>query len=109
TTEAFLDFVGIRSLEELPASDVLSPRQIDAWLQEASEQRDLTEREMGLAEGERGEGAHPPEPEAAEAEADEPAAQAGEARASAEDDPEEPRAEPGEAEDDSDNPREEAG
>src|SRR5690606_34157749 len=80
TTEAFLDFVGIRSLEELPASDVLSPRQIDAWLQEASEQRELTEREMGLAEGEREEGAPAPETEAAEAEADEPPAQADAAR-----------------------------
>ncbi len=53
TTEAFLEFVGIRSIEELPASDVLSPRQIDEWLHEASNQRDVTEKEMGLPEGER--------------------------------------------------------
>lgn len=53
TAEAFLDFIGIRSLEELPASDVLSPRQIDAWLEEASGQREFTERDMGLPEGER--------------------------------------------------------
>lgn len=37
TTEAFLDFVGIKSLEELPASDVLSAREIDAWLKKAQE------------------------------------------------------------------------
>ena len=28
TSETFLEFVGVRSIEELPASDVLSPRQI---------------------------------------------------------------------------------
>ncbi|MDQ8205152.1 SMC-Scp complex subunit ScpB [Pelagicoccus sp. SDUM812003] len=53
TTEAFLEFVGIRSIEELPASDVLSPRQIDEWLHEVSNQHEVTEREMGLPEGER--------------------------------------------------------
>jgi segregation and condensation protein B len=35
TTEAFLDYVGIRSLEELPASDALSPRALESWLEEA--------------------------------------------------------------------------
>ncbi|RME70156.1 MAG: SMC-Scp complex subunit ScpB [Verrucomicrobia bacterium] len=37
TTEAFLEFVGIKSLDELPASDVLSAREIDAWLRRANE------------------------------------------------------------------------
>lgn len=54
TTEEFLEFVGIRSIEELPASDVLAPRQIDEWLREASNQHEVTEREMGLPEGDRG-------------------------------------------------------
>lgn len=53
TTEDFLEFVGVRSIEELPASDVLSPRQIDEWLHEVSNQHEVTEKEMGLPEGER--------------------------------------------------------
>ena len=56
TSETFLEFVGVRSVEELPASDVLSPRQIDEWLHEISNQHDVTEKEMGLPEGERVEG-----------------------------------------------------
>lgn len=56
TSETFLEFVGVRSVEELPASDVLSPRQIDEWLHEISNQHDVTEKEMGLPEGERGDG-----------------------------------------------------
>lgn len=53
TTEAFLEFVGIRAIEELPASDVLSPGQLDAWLHEVSNQHEVTEKEMGLPEGEK--------------------------------------------------------
>lgn len=52
TTEAFLEFVGIRSLDELPASDVLSPRQIDAWLQSANQPRAASDSDMGLDETE---------------------------------------------------------
>jgi len=50
TTEAFLDFVGARSLDELPASDVLSRRQIDDWLNRAVGGAQPSDREMGLAE-----------------------------------------------------------
>ena len=50
TTAAFLEFVGARSLDELPASDVLSHRQIDQWLQTAMGGHRLSDREMGLAE-----------------------------------------------------------
>ncbi len=50
TTEAFLDFVGARSLDELPASDVLSRRQIDEWLGRAMGGSHPSDREMGLAE-----------------------------------------------------------
>ncbi|MCH6256167.1 SMC-Scp complex subunit ScpB [Puniceicoccaceae bacterium K14] len=56
TTEQFLEFVGVRSIEELPSSDVLSPRQIDAWIYEASNQKKPDETDMGLPEGEREEG-----------------------------------------------------
>lgn len=53
TTEKFLDFIGARSTEELPSSDVLSPRQIDSWIYEASNQKKPDETDMGLPEGER--------------------------------------------------------
>lgn len=70
TTEAFLEFVGVRSIEELPASDVLSPGQLDEWLHEASRQQEVTEKEMGLPEGERRE-ASTGQLEISDAEADE--------------------------------------
>ena len=50
TTEAFLDFIGARSLDDLPASDVLSQRQIDDWLQSAMNPTHPSDREMGLSE-----------------------------------------------------------
>lgn len=52
TTDAFLEFVGIKSLDELPASDVLSPRQIDAWLQTSNNPRPAGDADMGLDETE---------------------------------------------------------
>ena len=52
TTEAFLEFVGIKSIDELPASDVLSPRQIDAWLQTSANPRAAGDSDMGLDETE---------------------------------------------------------
>lgn len=52
TTNAFLEFVGIKSLEELPSSDVLSSRQIDAWLQTSSSPRAASDADMGLDETE---------------------------------------------------------
>ena len=55
TSEAFLEFVGVRTIEELPSSDILSPRQIDEWLHEISNHGKVTEKEMGLPEGERDE------------------------------------------------------
>jgi len=53
-----MEFVGVKSLVELPASDVLSPRQIDEWLQNAINPRTPTDAEMGLPL-EEGEGASP--------------------------------------------------
>jgi segregation and condensation protein B len=52
TTDAFLEFVGIKSLDELPSSDVLSPRQIDAWLQTSNQPRAAGDSDMGLDETE---------------------------------------------------------
>lgn len=52
TTDAFLEFVGIKSLDELPASDVLSPRQIDTWLQTANQPANVGDAAMGLDETE---------------------------------------------------------
>jgi segregation and condensation protein B len=49
TTQAFLEFCGIRSIEELPASDVLAPNQITEWIRRASlPQEPVTDRDVGL-------------------------------------------------------------
>ena len=58
TTDRFLEFLGVKSLVELPASDVLSPRQIDAWLKTALNATPPTDNEMGLPL-EEGEGDSP--------------------------------------------------
>jgi segregation and condensation protein B len=50
TTEAFLEFIGIRSLDELPATDVLSRQQINEWLQNAMRATHPSDRDMGLSE-----------------------------------------------------------
>ena len=42
----------VKSLDELPSSDVLSPRQIDAWLQTSSDPRAAGDSDMGLDETE---------------------------------------------------------
>jgi segregation and condensation protein B len=50
TTDQFLEFVGIKSLDELPASDVLSSRQIDEWLKNSSSAHTPTDTDMGLSD-----------------------------------------------------------
>ena len=50
TTERFLEFVGIKALNELPASDVLTSRQIDEWLQNATTPHKPGDAEMGLGQ-----------------------------------------------------------
>ncbi|HYD83292.1 MAG TPA: SMC-Scp complex subunit ScpB, partial [Opitutus sp.] len=50
TTDKFLEFVGVKSLDELPASDVLSSRQIDEWLKTAMNPTSLSDTDMGLAD-----------------------------------------------------------
>ena len=52
TTEAFLEFLGIKSLDDLPASDVLSSRQIDDWLKGGSTGHAPNDADMGLDETE---------------------------------------------------------
>ncbi len=48
TTDKFLDFTGLRSLGELPASDVLSPAQISEWITRATAPVVVGDAEMGL-------------------------------------------------------------
>lgn len=48
TTDQFLEFVGIKSLDELPASDVLSSRQIDDWLKNNATTHRPNDLDMGL-------------------------------------------------------------
>jgi segregation and condensation protein B len=50
TTDKFLEFVGVKSLNELPASDVLSSRQIDEWLKTAMNPTQLSDTDVGLAD-----------------------------------------------------------
>src|SRR5688572_11093822 len=52
TTDNFLEFVGVKSLDELPASDVLSSRQIDEWLKNSSTAHKPTDSDMGLSDEE---------------------------------------------------------
>ena len=48
TTDDFLEFIGIKSLDEIPASDVLSNRQISDWLEQSMNPRHLSGRDLGL-------------------------------------------------------------
>ncbi len=50
TTDRFLEFVGIKSCDELPASDVLSSRQIDEWLRNSTTAHRPNDTDMGLAD-----------------------------------------------------------
>ncbi len=50
TTDHFLEFVGIRSLDELPASDILTSRQIDEWLKAAANPHKPGDADMGLGD-----------------------------------------------------------
>ena len=52
TTVQFLEFVGIQGLEELPASDVLSPQQIHQWIEKSDQRTDaqISNATLGLSE-----------------------------------------------------------
>jgi segregation and condensation protein B len=65
TTDSFLEFVGVKSIDELPASDVLSSRQIDDWLKGGTAGHTPNDADMGLDENELALGAPSAAPEAA--------------------------------------------
>ena len=48
TTDKFLEFIGVRTLEELPASDVLSPSQITEWIGQTTEEKRISDSDVGL-------------------------------------------------------------
>ena len=48
STAQFLEYCGLRSLEELPASDVLSPHQITEWIRQATRPQAIGDHEVGL-------------------------------------------------------------
>lgn len=48
TTPHFLEFIGVSSIEELPASDVLSPNQISEWIRRASNPAAVKNEDVGL-------------------------------------------------------------
>jgi segregation and condensation protein B len=52
TGDRFLEFVGVRSIDELPASDVLSNRQIDDWMKGGPAGHTPNDADMGLDENE---------------------------------------------------------
>ena len=54
TTDTFLDYIGVKSLDELPASDVLTSRQIDQWLVDSSQVQKPGDKDMGLQEEQLG-------------------------------------------------------
>lgn len=50
TTEKFLEFTGIKDLDELPASDVLTNHQIDDWMRKSEEpEESISDESVGLA------------------------------------------------------------
>jgi len=50
TTEKFLEFTGIKELDELPASDVLTNHQIDEWMRHSDEPiEEISDQDVGLA------------------------------------------------------------
>jgi segregation and condensation protein B len=50
TTDKFLEFTGIKELDELPASDVLSNHQIDDWMRRSEEEPDdISDEDVGLS------------------------------------------------------------
>lgn len=52
TTDKFLEFCGLVSLEQLPASDVLSNRQLNEWLEARDQQLPIGDKEVGLVDEE---------------------------------------------------------
>lgn len=67
TTEKFLEFAGIRSTEELPASDIITQSRLDTWIRQANQQHAVSDEDVGLpsveAEAEDADAAPGGEPE----------------------------------------------
>jgi segregation and condensation protein B len=53
TTERFLEYAGIRSLDELPASDVVTARELDQWIRKAEQGNTTTDEDVGLPGNEK--------------------------------------------------------
>lgn len=52
-TEHFLELCGLRSFEELPSSDVVSPAQLTEWIRQATQpQKEISDADVGLPEEE---------------------------------------------------------
>ncbi|MGZ0654455.1 SMC-Scp complex subunit ScpB [Coraliomargarita sp. W4R53] len=50
TTDKFLEFTGIKELDELPASDVLSNHQIDEWMRRSEDvPEEISDEDVGLS------------------------------------------------------------
>lgn len=50
TTDKFLEFTGIKELDELPASDVLTNHQIDEWMRHTDEPvEEISDEDVGLS------------------------------------------------------------
>lgn len=50
STEKFLEFTGIKELDQLPASDVLSNHQIDEWMRRSEEpEEEISDEDVGLS------------------------------------------------------------
>lgn len=76
TTDKFLEFIGIQSIEELPASDVLSPSQITEWIRQAtSDDKEISDQDVGLP-SENNQTELPVPPDDPEFDAEPPAAEA---------------------------------
>ena len=50
TTEKFLEFTGIKQLDELPASEILTNQQIDDWMRRSDEEpEEISDEDVGLS------------------------------------------------------------
>lgn len=47
-TDRFLEFAGIKSIEELPASDIISSKGLDSWLRELNNREEVSDEDVGL-------------------------------------------------------------
>ncbi len=48
TTDKFLEYAGVKSIEELPASDIISNQKLDSWIRQVNQEEALSDEDMGL-------------------------------------------------------------